>query len=115
MVNGETKVLYAQSFAQGDPYAPLGFALTAQGMYETVKEKSEKKTQEMAETFNAYLDDLVTVGSWQLMLDQFETYVKVAKRYGIRVQPDKCCLFWQSDQPILDECSRRAAALGVQV
>jgi len=108
-------VLYAQSFAQGDPYAPLGFALTAQGMYAAVKDKSEERRREKAETFNAYLDDLVTVGSWQLMLDQFETYVKVAKKFGIKVQPSKCCLFWQSDQAIPDDCSRRAAALGIQV
>ena len=99
------RVLYVQSFAQGDPYAPLGFALTAQGLYAAVKKKAEERRQEKADTFNAYLDDLVAVGSWQLMLDHFEWYVKLAKRLGIKVQPPSAVSFGKATDP-----SRRSVA-----
>jgi hypothetical protein len=44
MQHGGSQVLYVQSFAQGDPYAPLDFALTAQGLYAAVKKKAEERT-----------------------------------------------------------------------
>lgn len=72
---------------QGDPCGPLSFSVTIQPIVNNVRSE-----------LNAwYLDDGTIADYYKTVLEDFKVIIKEAEALGLKINPDKCELFFVSD------------------
>jgi len=102
--DGSAPIISSRGVKQGDPIAPLFFALTLQGPLESVVAATDP-----ADAFvHAYADDCTLQGRGEPLRKAYRTLTERAGTVGLEVVPAKCGVYSQDD---LDGAIAAAAEL----